>query len=114
TLQVAEAEVERTLAGAYGEFLPSCSWLIEEEDGALASACLVTYFEEWRAPIVAFVMTAPEAKGSGMAQGLIARSMNAALAQGYRQLCLAVTEGNTPAERAYAALGFEVTERWER
>jgi GNAT superfamily N-acetyltransferase len=113
TLDDARQEVQRTLSGANGAFLPNCSWLLEEA-GAIQSACLVTHFADWQAPLIAFVMTLPTAKGRGMAQELIRRSMNSLLEQGYSRLCLAVTEGNLPAQHIYKTLGFVVEESWTR
>lgn len=111
TLDGARAEIRRTLAAEYGTFLPGCSWLAEDGD-TIRAACLVTYFDIWQAPIIAFVMTGPAAKGHGLATNLIKRSMNSLLDHGYTRLCLAVTEGNTPAQHVYNMLGFEVEQSW--
>ena len=111
TLDSARAEIQRTFAAEYGRFLPDCSWLVEHGD-TIRAACLATYFDMWQAPIVAFVMTDPAAKGQGLATNLIKHSMNSLLVQGYTRLCLAVTEGNTPAQHIYNLLGFEVEESW--
>ncbi len=111
TVDDARGEVQRTLNGDYGVFLPACSWLVED-DGVARSACLVTYFSEWQAPIIAFVMTDPAAKGQGLAAQLMKRSMNSLLEQGYTRLCLAVTDGNTAAQHLYQTLGFTVEESW--
>ncbi|MGZ3679332.1 MAG: GNAT family N-acetyltransferase [Ktedonobacterales bacterium] len=111
TLDGARAEIQRTLAAAYGTFLPNCSWLIADGD-TIRAACLVTYFDMWQAPIVAFVMTDPASKGQGLGTNLIKHSMNSLLGQGYTRLCLAVTEGNAPAQHVYNLLGFEIEESW--
>lgn len=111
TLDGARAEIQRMLAAEYGAFLPDCSWLAEDGD-TLRAACLVTYFAEWQAPIIAFVMTDPAAKGLGLATNLIKHSMNSLLDHGYTRLCLAVTEGNAPAQHIYNMLGFEVEQSW--
>jgi ribosomal protein S18 acetylase RimI-like enzyme len=60
------------------------------------------------APLVANVMTAPQAQNQGMATVLLRQAMNALLAHGYADLYLFVTEGNGPAQHVYQALGFVV------
>lgn len=111
TYESALSEVQKTFAGDHGVFLPACSW-VDEHDGVLHSACLVNYFESWQGPIIAFVMTAPEAKGQGLAKALMRRSMNDLLDARYTQVHLAVTEGNEPAQSIYRSLGFVTTETW--
>lgn len=74
----ARAEIQRTLAAAYGPFLPDCSWLVADGDTIYAT-CLVTYFDTWQAPIIAFVMTSPSTKAHGLATNLIKCSMNSLL-----------------------------------
>jgi GNAT superfamily N-acetyltransferase len=103
----AQHEVGATLSGQYGPLLGDCSFLIEDQPGGRAlCATLVT---QWRdGPLLAFVMTRPDAKRQGMATCLIQRSANALLARGERELYLAVTEGNIPALRVYERLGFRV------
>lgn len=101
----ARAEVRRTLDGAYGDFLPACSFAVEE-GGRMLAATLVTRWQG--APLLAFVMTHPNAKGRGLATYLIQQSSIALLDQGYDELYLFVTEGNVPAQRVYERLGFAV------
>lgn len=101
----ARAEVQRTLDGAHGDFLPGCSFSVEE-GGRMLAATLVTLWQD--APLLSFVMTHPEAKGRGLATYLIQQSSNALLGQGYDELYLFVTEGNVPAQRVYGRLGFTV------
>jgi ribosomal protein S18 acetylase RimI-like enzyme len=69
-------------------------------------ATLVTWWRE--APLLAFVITHPDAKGQGMATYLIQHTANALHRDGYHELYLAVTQGNVPAQRVYERLGFEV------
>jgi GNAT superfamily N-acetyltransferase len=99
------AEMRRTLEGQYGPPLQSCSFLIEQEGRALA-ATVITWWRE--APLLAFVMSRPEAQGRGLATDLIKRSINALLAEGHTELLLAVTEGNAPAQHLYEKLGFRI------
>lgn len=105
TVDDAREEVERTFDGAYGDVLPGCSFAVEE-DGRMLAATLVTHWQD--APLLAFVMTHPDAKGQGLATYLIRHSINRLFSQGYDELYLFVTEGNAPAQRIYDRLGFAV------
>lgn len=101
----ARAEVERTFDGTYGDLLHGCSFVVED-DGCMLAATLVTHWQD--APLLAFVLTHPDAKGQGLATYLIRRSINGLLSQGYDELYLFVTEGNAPAQHIYGRLGFTV------
>jgi ribosomal protein S18 acetylase RimI-like enzyme len=107
TLAQATEEVRGTLAGKYGQLLAACSFLIEEDGKALA-ATLVTQWEGL--PLLAFVMTSPEAKNRGLGSYLVRRSIDALLADGQTELYLFVTVGNAPAQHIYEKLGFEVVD----
>lgn len=98
-------EIDRVFAGDYGDFLPEASFLIEAE-GTLLSACLVTWFEGHRAPLIVFLMTRPEAKTQGMARHLLTRSLMALRMKGHDRVTLIVTKGNIPAQRLYDSMGF--------
>lgn len=103
TPEQALAEIDRTLAGAYGPFLAPCSFVVERESELLA-ASLITH---WQAtPLLAFVMVAPDAQRQGLAEQVLRCSMAALWGQGESTLTLFVTDGNTPAQRLYARLGF--------
>jgi len=111
TFSDALAEIGKTLAGDYGDFLPECSFLIEEGE-FIASAVLISWWEPHQAPLVVFTMTRPEHRRKGYARTLIQGSMNALIDRGYNRLTLVVTEGNTPAQRLYDRLGFKpITDR---
>ena len=107
TPEDALAEIQRTFAGDYGSMLFSASYTVEHEARLLA-ATLVTL---WRsAPLLAFVMTAPDAKGRGLGAYLIQQSVATLFSQGHRELHLFVTDGNAPAQHIYQKLGFRVVE----
>lgn len=105
TPEQALVEIDRTLGGAYGPYLEPCSFLVEAA-GQVVAASLITRWTE--APLVAFVLVAPEHKGRGLGERVLRRSMAALAAQGERELVLFVTDGNAPAQRLYARLGFLV------
>lgn len=105
TFADAMAEVENLLAGAYGRFLPDCSFVVEDGE-FLVSASLVSWFEQHEAPLLAFTMTRPEAQRRGLARFLLQHSINALQSAGFARLTLIVTEANTTARRLYESLGF--------
>jgi GNAT superfamily N-acetyltransferase len=108
TLADARKEVEETIAGAYGRFLPDCSFVAPAPAG-LAAATLVTLLDPDgpdQAPLLAFVMTRKDCQGRGLAGSLIRRTARALLHSGHSRLRLAVTAANAPACRLYARLGF--------
>lgn len=95
--------VQRFLAGEFGAVLWNISEVTEHE-GRLVAATLCTVWEG--RPFVAFMVTAPEHKGRGLARAGLMRVINRLVAAGDPLLRLVVTAGNTPAERLYASLGF--------
>lgn len=103
TPEQALAEIDRTLAGAYGPFLAACSFVVER-NGELLAASLITRWQE--APLLAFVMVAPHAQRRGLAQQVLRASIAALWEQGETTLMLFVTDGNAPAQQLYARLGF--------
>jgi ribosomal protein S18 acetylase RimI-like enzyme len=98
-------EIEKTLAGDYGQLLTDCSFVIAQGE-FLVSACLISWYKPTDSPFVVFTMTRPEFKEKGMARFLLKRSINALMDQGYSQLTLIVTRGNEPAQNLYESLGF--------
>ena len=100
----ARAEIRRVFEGAYGPFLATSSDVVER-DGAIVAATLVTRWQG--SPFVAFAMTAPAWKRSGLARASLQRCMQHLVAAGLHRLALVVTCGNAPAERLYETMGFE-------
>jgi ribosomal protein S18 acetylase RimI-like enzyme len=101
----ARAEVDRTFDGGYGSMWWEASFAVDFDDrAALASVSIVT---SWRGmPLLAFSCTHPAAQRRGLAGRLIRESARALARAGHVRLELAVTPGNTPAERLYEKLGF--------
>ena len=105
TFADALCEIEKTFAGDYGRLLTDCSFVIRRGE-FIASACLISWFEPHKAPLVAFTMTRPEHKRQGMARFLLKGSINTLISRGHAQLTLIVTDGNEPAQKLYASVGF--------
>jgi GNAT superfamily N-acetyltransferase len=95
--------VQQLFAGEYGAMLWNISEVIEQ-DGRLVAATICTVWEG--RPFVAFMVTAPEHKGLGLARAGLTRAINRLAAAGDPVLRLVVTRGNAPAEKLYASLGF--------
>jgi GNAT superfamily N-acetyltransferase len=100
-------EVQKTYAGAYGSFVPSCSAVVER-GGRLLSATLVTRWQD--RPFVAFSMTEPNFKRNGLARACMMAAMSRLHAAGEHELGLVVTLANLPAFNLYTSLGFVVGE----
>lgn len=109
TLKDAVEEVGATLKGKYGPFLRHCSFLIEEK-GRILSTSLVVWSEKMNLPLLVYIMTHPDSANQGMATFLLKKSINALHTDGYKELCLVVTEGNTAAQHIYEKMGFQVCE----
>ena len=70
----------------------------------IVSATLLTSWQE--RPFVAFMFTAPQHQGRGLARAALLRVMNRLAERGDSVLRLVVTQGNASAERLYERLGF--------
>lgn len=104
TPEEALEQARRCLAGDYGEFLPDCSYLLDGDNG-LAGAALITVHAEGAA-LLAEVMILPAYRGRGYARPMIQSAMNACLDRGLKEMWLAVTRNNVPAEGLYRRMGF--------
>ena len=112
----AVAEIEGTLNGKYGPLLETSSLLVEEQGRALGATIITDWTDErtgHRQPLLAFLMTHPDASGQGVGTFLLSASINALLARGESELVLFVTVGNSAAQHIYQKLGFEVEEEFE-
>lgn len=103
TLDDARAEVAKTLDGGYGRFDFDASEVIER-GAEIVSCTMVTHYEGL--PMIAFSLTLPEWRRQGLARAGLRRTMNRLAQAGHQRVQLAVTSGNTPAERLYESLGF--------
>jgi ribosomal protein S18 acetylase RimI-like enzyme len=105
--EVALVEVRKTFAGEYGAFVPHCSKVVAPGQ-ELLHATLVTKWEG--RPFIAFSMTEPNAKRSGLARACLVNAMQDLRIQGESELRLVVTLANLPALSLYQSLGFVVQE----
>ncbi|HEU5325086.1 MAG TPA: GNAT family N-acetyltransferase [Candidatus Limnocylindria bacterium] len=103
TLDVAQGEIDHYLRGGSGRPMLGHSRLAYDGE-RLVSAVLVSEFEG--TPLIAYVCTASDHKGRGLADGLVRLAMRSLAQAGHRRVHLWVTAGNEPAERIYERLGF--------
>jgi GNAT superfamily N-acetyltransferase len=104
-------EIQAVMDGKYGELLPSCSYFSQTAEG-INGVTMVTIFRN--VPLLAYVVTAPEWQGKGVATNLIQYSEQALVRQGYETFHLVVTKQNYRARSLYRTLGFhEAGEDWD-
>ena len=103
SIEAAAEEVKKTFAGSYGIYMPQYSNVVVRES-ALACAALVTRREGL--PLLAFAMTAPNWKRTGLAKATIGNAMQDLYEAGETQLALVVNAKNRPALDLYFLLGF--------
>lgn len=106
SIEDARREIEKTFAGAHGIFLPQHSYVVERGP-SLASASLITRPGRW--PLLAFAMTAPSWKRTGLARATIKNVMNDLFEAGDTRLDLVVNPQNEAAVALYVDLGFVAT-----
>jgi GNAT superfamily N-acetyltransferase len=105
------AEIERTFEGQYGPCLYNSSFVIEDDSTPVATS-IITLFKG--VPLLTYTVTNPKHLNKGYSTYLIRRSMNELLVNGYEDLYLVVTIGNSSAIHIYEKLGFvEIFGEWE-
>ncbi len=102
------ADAEHAITHYWDELNPllDCSWVIPGPGGRLQAACLIGWYPPWRAPIIAYIMTHPDAKRQGLAANLVRASLVALADRDYSQVYAVITAGNTPSEQLFHQLGF--------
>jgi GNAT superfamily N-acetyltransferase len=98
------------LAGhrATGIFDPTCWWVVKRH-GEPVGVILLNRMRSARGLEVVYMGVAQLARGTGVADALLRRAVEAAARHGDNILALAVDERNTPARRMYARWGFVET-----
>jgi ribosomal protein S18 acetylase RimI-like enzyme len=75
--------------------------------------CLVCEWTLKGRPVVAFIATHPDMKGAGVGRLLLAVSVRRLSRAGHGEVLAVITRGNTPSQRLFQSVGFEVFERRE-
>lgn len=99
-------EVDDYFQGKLGSPLLDCSWLVLA-DGKIASACLVSMWDERRRPLLYSIMTAARWQGKGLAGIALHHTLQATAVTGYTEMLAFITDGNTPSERLLTKAGFK-------
>ena len=106
TLEDVQYEVRRVYAGRYGPILWPCSFVQTDGTRRLVGASVITDHPDGDA-LLAYTAVAPDYRRQGIARTLIRASLAALADNGYDEVRLYVTEGNSPAIVLYRSLGFE-------
>ena len=99
----ARRQIDDLLGGRWGEFLGGAS-AVARANGAVIGASLVV--RAAYGPLLADVMVDPGHRGRGVGRCLVGANLRALRARGESVAVLNVTEGNGPAVRLYARIGF--------
>ena len=82
------------------------SVLLSDERG-LNCACLVSYLEGQKAPLVAYIMTAARVKANGLARVALQESLHRLKLADYTKVLAAITDGNVPSEKLFKSFNFK-------
>lgn len=105
TVADATHEISMVFAAEHGQMLPEASFIASDQTNRPIAATLVTI---WKGePLLAYVFTAPQHRGQGLATTVITATMHTLGRHGHPALNLAVTDANTPAASLYNHLGFQ-------
>ena len=105
TIDDAMNEVESYFSGRTGPAWLESSWLAFEEK-QLVCAALVSFWNDRKVPLFAYVMTAAAAKGKHIAVAAVSRSLESLIEQGHAEVRAVITDGNIPSEKVFTKLGF--------
>ncbi|MFQ5563496.1 MAG: GNAT family N-acetyltransferase [Parvularculaceae bacterium] len=103
-----EAYVARTIAdwvldsGAKG-----CVWLAEKDDALVGCAGMVARGDRGQ---LRWLLLAPEARGRGLGEKLVAAAVDYAADRGWSEVFLETTEGLDASMALYRRLGFSISE----
>lgn len=106
TIEDALREIESGFAGLSNQGWLRSSWLgfLENE---LAVACLVDFWQERNAPLIAYIMTAPRWKGKRLATAALLHSLQSLYDKQCSEVRAVITEGNEPSEKIFTRIGFK-------
>lgn len=102
TVDEAQIEVDRTLDGGYGPFVPEASFLVRDEAGCVACTLVVIHKN---VPLLAHALVHPRAQSRGFGTALIRRSAAALATSNHAALTLAV-HPDSRARKVYERIGF--------
>ncbi|MCZ2404494.1 N-acetyltransferase [Paenarthrobacter sp. Z7-10] len=113
SLKAAAADIDASLAGKYGTFLPAASQVVPGRDGNIDAAILVVERAVWddtpETPFIIELITDPEHRRQGLAEQLVLTCMDILFNAGHPEVALRVDSTNSAALALYLSLDFR---RW--
>jgi RimJ/RimL family protein N-acetyltransferase len=106
TVEDALKEVESYFSERSDQTWLGYSWLAFLEN-ELAAACLVEFWQDRNAPLIAYIMTAPHWKGKHLATAALFRSLQTLADNKYLEARAVITEDNVPSEKIFTRIGFK-------
>lgn len=103
------AKASAMLSGRYGPCNFSASYVLAQGAGLL-SACIVTEYEPYRSTLIAIVACSPTVQGSGVGTRIVESALASLFAQGYRDVCAKISDGNIVSGRLFEKCGFHPAE----
>jgi len=101
----ADRQLREYFSGRYGEILsPGSS--VAADHGHVVAAVIATRYGPSERALIIDVMTDPDRQGLGLGRAVLSDAVRALRDRGESPIVLNVTEGNEPATRLYARVGF--------
>lgn len=113
TLEAAMADMQDSLAGKYGPFMPEASHVALDEEGNIVAAALVVEHaagaDTPKGPFIFELVTDRGHRRKGIAEDLVLATLDSLFNEGREMLALRVKETNSAALALYLSLDFR---RW--
>ncbi|MBP2414349.1 ribosomal protein S18 acetylase RimI-like enzyme [Arthrobacter stackebrandtii] len=113
SLEVAIADMQASLEGKYGPFLPEASHVALDESGKIVAAVLVVERavgdDTPEAPFIIELITDREHRRRGLAEDLVLATLDTLFNEGQKDVALRVEASNSAALALYLSLDFH---RW--
>jgi len=101
----AESEVTSFFESRADAPIPEAS-IVGEDRAQMVTACLVAWWSETEAPLIAYLVTHPSRQRQGLGSRLLEHGMRRLIELGHEEAWAVITEGNTASEKAFQRHGF--------